>query len=249
MLGFGVGGAVFDVESVEWGGAGLGYALDEAGGLVGGEVAPLTCGEVSELDVHDAYAFEADGGVAKVFAHASDLAVEALGEDDAEVVAVDLLDEATLGDCVEDGNSGAHFLDELAGDGFVDLDDVFLLVIVACTEDLVDDVAVVGEEDESFGGYVEAADWEYAPGVTDMLDDVVWNVGVGGSDDTYGFVVGEVNGVFLALDNFTCDGHYVAGGYFGSQLGGLTIDGDHAFFDEAVGFSAGIGAAFADVLV
>jgi len=48
--------------------------------------------------------------------------------------------------------------DEVGRDGLVDGDLVLLLVGVAGPEDLVDAVAVVGEEDQPFALPVEAAD-------------------------------------------------------------------------------------------
>ena len=53
-----------------------------------------------------------------------------------------------------------HHLEEIAGDVGLDRHEVFLFVPVLLAQHLVDDVAVVGEQDEALGFLVEAADGE-----------------------------------------------------------------------------------------
>ena len=69
-----------------------------------GEIAPLACWGV-ELDVHDADALQTRHLKLEVFAHAANLSVEALREDDAKRAASDFLYYTRTRDGVENGNT------------------------------------------------------------------------------------------------------------------------------------------------
>jgi hypothetical protein len=66
--------------------------------LFGAEVTPLAGLELAEFDVHDTDAPEGIDFIVEVGAHAANLAVEALGEHNAEGIAADFFGDAGLGD-------------------------------------------------------------------------------------------------------------------------------------------------------
>ena len=70
---------------------------------------------------------------------------------------------------------------------------VFLLVLVLGAQDFVDDVAVVGEQDQAFGVLVQPADRKDSLAVADELDDVVLDVRLGGAGDPDGLVERDVD--------------------------------------------------------
>ena len=72
-------------------------------------------------------------------------------------------------------------------------DDVLLLVVVLGAQHLVDDVAVVGEQDQALGVLVEPADREDALGVVDEVDDVAVDVALGRAGDADRLVERDVD--------------------------------------------------------
>jgi hypothetical protein len=100
--------------------------------------------------VHDPHALQAPHPVVEVLAHAADLTVEALRQHDTERIASDLGDTARIGHRLEDRYAAGHARQELMRQRPVDRDDVFLLVLVLGTEHAIDDVAVVGQQDQAF---------------------------------------------------------------------------------------------------
>ncbi len=114
----------------------------------GGQLPVFADGQVAQFDIHDAHPDQFGDLVPQIFAHPSDLSVETLGEDDAEGGFTQLFDNALFCHRSQDGNTVAHAGDEVGADGLVYRDDILLFVLVSCPEDLVDNVAIVGEEDE-----------------------------------------------------------------------------------------------------
>jgi hypothetical protein len=61
-------------------------------------------------------------------------------------------------------------------DGLVNPNDVFFFVVVVGPQDLIDDVAIVGEKDQAFRVFVEAANGKYPFGIIHETDDIVLDV-------------------------------------------------------------------------
>ena len=77
--------------------------------------------------------------------------------------------------------------------GRLDGHEVFLLVAVLDAQDLVDDVAVVGQQDQALGVLVEPADREDALAVADEVDDVAGHVALGRAGDAARLVERDVD--------------------------------------------------------
>src|SRR5277367_821600 len=99
-------------------------------------------------------------------------------------------------------------------------------MIVFGAKDFVDDVAVVRQEDETFGVLVQPPDRKDAFGMPDKSDDVVFDMGFGGGGDSHRFVEGDVDLLFLCTDEFAVDAYFVAVGNLSAQCGDLTVAGD-----------------------
>src|SRR5690606_28924767 len=139
-------------------------------------------------NVYDPDPLQADHFISQIFTHSPDLAVEALGEDDPEGKFSQLLDLTLFGYGIKDGDPVGHPLDKTVVDLPVHRHHVFLLVIVPRPEDLVDDIAIVSQKDESFTGFVESADREDPGGEIDIVNDVLLLFRIGSADDPDGLV-------------------------------------------------------------
>ncbi len=147
-----------------------------------------------QYNIHDADALQTGNTKAKVFAHAANLSVEALCEDDAKGVLSDLFNETGARNRIENGNALRHFANEFVVDRFIDRHDVFLLVVVSCTQDLVHDITVAGEQYKPLTGLIESAHWKNALGVAYEIDDVVFLESiVGRAHNAHGLVEGDVH--------------------------------------------------------
>jgi hypothetical protein len=81
-----------------------------------------------------------------MFTHPPNLSVQTLGQDDLELVFVGLFDKALFGNGIQNGNTIAHFMNKIFGDGFVDRYDIFFFVVVSGAEYFVDNVTIVGQK-------------------------------------------------------------------------------------------------------
>ena len=160
-----------------------------------------------------------------------------------------MLDQAFFSHRSENGNTIAHPGDEIWLDGFVHCDDIFLFVIVSSAEDLVDDVAIVGEEDEPLGGFVQSADGEEALLMPDKGDDILGLFRISGADDTHGFIEGDVQCLRFGFEGFTINADDIARMDTISCASGFVIDRHTAAIDQSVGFPTGADTGLADEFI
>src|ERR1041385_1405751 len=112
------------------------------------QLAPAPERQLAELDVHDAHALQRLDRVSECLAHAADLPVQPLHQDDPKHLRPEREHLARLGRRVGEPHPSCHLLDKLRRDRLVDAHHVFLLVAVLGAQHLVDDVAVVREQDQ-----------------------------------------------------------------------------------------------------
>ena len=106
--------------------------------------APVAGLEPAQADVHDALAPQLQHAVAQRLAHAADLPVQPLHEDDVEAALAGAPHPAGQGHGVQDRHARHHPLHKLPGHGPVDLHLVLLLVASGGAEHAVHDLAVAG---------------------------------------------------------------------------------------------------------
>ena len=138
-------------------------------------------------------------------------------------------------------DAGLDELDEVVTQEAVDFDDVFLLVVELGAEDLVHDVAIVREEDEAFGLFVEATDREDALGMPDEFNDVAFDVAFGRAGDADRLVERDVDrGVLLAgaADELALDSDLVAWFDLGAEGRDLPVDSHFSSRDQVIGLPA-----------
>jgi hypothetical protein len=186
-----------------------------------------------------------------MLAHSSNLAIQSLCQDNSELGFVCLFHKTFLGHGIQNGNPATHFMDKILGNGFVYPYNVFLFVVVSCPKDFVYDVSIVGQKDQPLTGFVQSPNGKNPFGVVDIVDDVVFfHPSVGGTNNTFGFVKGQVNKfVFGLMDRLPIDGDFVLRAYFHSHFCFFTIDPYPAGSNQFIGFSAGAIANFAEVFV
>lgn len=160
-----------------------------------------------------------------------------------------MLDQAFFSHRSEDGNAIAHPGDEIWLDGFVHCDDIFLFVIVSSAENLVHDVAIIGEENEALGGFVQSTNREEAFLVPDKGDDILGLFKISGADDTHGFVEGDIQRLRFSLEGFTIDEDDIARIDTISCSGGFSVERHPAAIDQSVGFPAGADTGLADEFI
>ncbi len=194
-------------------------ASEDGGAFFFVEFLPFADGEIAEGEGADALAHEAEAGEADGGSHAADLAVFAFAEFEAEPGVDDFLANPNGGITVGDGwglleglgaaGHAAVTLDdegsaaELGEGGFVwdafDEDEVAAAVGVAGVEELVFERFFVGEEEESFGVHVEAAEGEALGREVEFLEGAlsfVAGVGVELAEDAERFVEGNEHGLW-----------------------------------------------------
>lgn len=202
-----------------------------------------------QVNIHDAYPLELGHLIAQVFAHASNLTIKPLGEDNAESSFVYLIYLARLGDGAQNRHALAHALQETGVDGLVNGYNVLLLVLVTSAEDFVDDISVVGQEDESLRGLVQPANRKKPLGVIDEINDVLAFARIGGANYPCGLIKSQVEGGRFSLQRFAFEQYLISGKDPVSLLRNRTIDLYQSFFNKAVGFAARADARTTDVLI
>jgi hypothetical protein len=173
--------------------------------------------------VHDPYALQAPDGVTEVFAHASYLSVKTLSEHDPEGVTSNLCNPAGIRDCVQNWNATRHPIQEFGCQGSVDRDDVFFLMLILSPQNDIDDVPIIGQEDEPLGILIQTTDGENTFRKSNKVDDVVRSVTVCGALDTDRFIERQINALRLLPQFATVEQHQVAVFDLGSEFGGYAV--------------------------
>src|ERR1700678_4297623 len=224
-------------------------ARQQAGKLGIAQVAPLSGTERPQMNVHDAHALQAPSFVAQSGAHAADLAIQSLGENHAEGFLIDAADFAGFGELAHDFDAARHHLQRKIGDRTIHGHDVFLLMIVLGTQYLVDDVAVVGQQDQTLRVLVQPSNRKDALGIPHQIDDVVLDMSFGGAGNSHRLVQSDVDLFFLGADRLAVDAYHIALADLGSQGGGVAVAGHAPRIDPLVRLAPRADAGFADVLI
>lgn len=201
------------------------------------------------MDIHNAHPFEGHNVIAQVIAHAADLPVEPLREHDAEGLPPDFFHLALFGHGTQDGNALTHPPDEGSVDGLIDGDDVLFLVLVLLAQDFIDDVAVVGQENQPGGGFIEAANMKNALRIIQEVDDVVLVLAVSGAGNAGGLVEGEVNGFGSGFQGRAIQQYLIAGVNAVAFAGSSAIQLYPPGLNHAVCFPPGTDAGGTDEFV
>ena len=184
--------------------------------------------------------------VAEHFAHAADLPVETLSQNNPEVVLTHAADFARLGFGVKNAYPTGHAVQEGSSYRLVDGDEILFLVIVFRAQNFVDDVAVVGQQDQPGGFFIEPPDGKDALFMADEVDDVVADVALGGAGNAHRFIEADVDFIFLlaGADDAIVNAHFVSFSHLCAELGAFSVNGHTTAGDPGVGFAARAHASF-----
>ena len=107
------------------------------------------------------------------FAHAPNLAVQTLGQHNAKCRGTRAFYGTGQGHTFENFHARSHLGQKFILKRTIDHDVVFLFVLVASAQNFIDDVAIIGQENEAFTHLIQSSDWENPRGIIDEVDDVV----------------------------------------------------------------------------
>ena len=170
-------------------------------------------------------------------------------EDDSKRRLIDTADFAGHGQFPHDLHAARHHLQRQIGDRPIYADDVFFLVIVFRTQDLVDDVAVVGQQDQALGILVQPANGEYPLGMADQVDDIAVDMRLCRAGDSHRFIESDVNLRLLNADDLAVDANLILRADSRAEERTVPIASDASGFDPLVRLAPGTHAGFADVFV
>lgn len=237
------------MTNVEWE-AELDFGFGDCAELAGGEVAE---GEVAESD-----AVEGEDGGAGGGEHAADLVVFALGENEVGGagggrIKVELGGGAGGVFSVEDERAGGEKGDEVGGESAVGGGAVELGDFVFGRGVFVDELGLVGEQDQAGGVFIEASDGgdlrvAGPPAFGEEVVNARAFAFVVGADESEGFVEEEKEAVGM-VEGFAVDEDVGGEGFGGRIADGSAADGDGVFFEVVAGLAAGAVAEVGEELV
>lgn len=183
--------------------------------------------------------------------HAADLAIQPLDQRDAEDKRRFFLHFALFGHRAQHRHACAHSGNKLIGDRLVDRNDILFFVVVTGPQDLVDQITVVGKENQALRIFVESANREDALAVIDEIADVIALALFHGGDNPHRLIQGNQHQiVFIArLDKLTIDLHHIACKYLRAHSGAFAVNENVALLDVTIGVTTGADAALADVFI
>ena len=214
--------------------AGIGDQFFEPCQFLFGDVAICSGLKPSKGDIHDPDALKCANSIVQRLTHAADLAVQSLSKDDPECEFVDLLDGAGACDGIKYRHTGSHFLEKFGCDLFIDAHDIFLFMIIACAENLIDNIAVVGQQNKTFRILVETSDGEDPFFIADEIDDIVGIATVGRTDNTLRFVKGNEDQILVLRYELAFEGYLLTGLNPAAHQRFFAIDGNKPRFNRCV---------------
>src|ERR1700686_713143 len=110
-------------------------------------------------------------------------------------------------------------------------------MIVFGTEDFVDDLSVVRQEDQPLRVLVQSPYRKDALRIPDEIDDIVLDMSLGGAGNSDWLIEGNVDLVFFRTDRGAVDAYPVAVDDPGAECPNLTVTSDAARFDPLVGLA------------
>ena len=188
--------------------------------------------------MHDPQAVQGGDAVAKRAAHAADLAVAPLGQRYPELAGTGAPHQARPRHDIENGDAAGHIVEKRCVEGPIDGDLVFAFVAVLDAQNLVDDIAIVGQQDEPGRVLVQATDRKNSGGMVDLRDDVPGDVRLAGGRDADRLVVLHVDQRIAPRNDASVRRDDVLRVHLIAQTGDVSVDRDATRLDQPVGLPA-----------
>ena len=154
---------------------------------------PCPCRQAGQGDMHDPHAVQGEDPVADCLAHSSNLSISSFRQHDPEPSWPEAFRETRLGLASQDDDSRRETVQHRLIIRAIHRDLVFTLMPELCPQDLVHDVAVIGEENQAGRVLVEPADRKDPFRMADLSDDIARNVGFARRRDAYRLVIFDVD--------------------------------------------------------
>ena len=156
-----------------------------------------------------------------------------------------------LGDSAQYRNAIAHFFDKGRGDGSLYSDQILFFMIVPGAKNFIDNIPIIGQQDQTLTVFVQTANRENALWVIDKVDNIVLlSSGIGGAHNSAGFVKGQIyRFCFRGVNEFPVEANFVFRGDLTPHFGNHPVDGDPFLLDKFVGGSARTVSYFTEILI
>src|SRR5208283_4544857 len=128
-------------------------------------------------------------------------------------------------------------------------DDVLFFVIIFGAQQFIDNIAVVGQQNQAFRILVQSAYGENPSAVADEVDDVVLDMRFRRVGNSHRLIECNVDLLLLGADEITVHAHFIAAGDLCAEYRANAVAGDAPRFDPFVGFAPRAAAGFADVFI
>ena len=182
---------------------------------------------------------ERHDAVAQGLAHPANLAIASLGQDDPKAARPETLDAARSRLAAENHHPRSHVVQERLVEGAIHVNLILLLMTIFSTENLIDDVSVVRQQDEPGRIFIQSADWEDPFWMADEADDVAGDMWLAGRGDSDRFMELDVESTLLPGDHDAVPGNDIVWPDLVAENRSPAIKGHAAFFDKAVGLAPG----------
>ena len=186
--------------------------------------------------MHDPDTVERTHSVPEDMAHAPDLSIPTLRQDDAEPCGAQSLNLTGLRPTAQNHDSPGHPIEERLIEGSIHRHFIFPFMTKLRPKNLVDDIPVVRQENEPRRVFVETADREDAFRVADRGNNVARHVGFARRRHPDRFVVLDVYRLVSPQDDLAIAGDHIASYHLITQLGDESVDCDATGLDQSVRF-------------
>jgi hypothetical protein len=136
------------------------------------ELFPLADAQPFDGYVHNPRPVQRGHSIAKRVTHAPDLPVPSLGQDDAKLIAPDARHLTGPRDASENDDSAGHAIQECLVERTIDLHEILPFMSEFGAENLVHDVPIVRQQDETRRIFIQPSDGENPFWVPDLRNDI-----------------------------------------------------------------------------
>ncbi len=181
--------------------------------------------------VHDPRAMERDHSIAERLAHAPNLPVSPLGKHDSKPIAPHPSRPTRLRLAAENDHAPRHSIQEGSVKGAIHLHEIFPFVAEFGAEDVVDDVAVVRQQNQTGRIFVQPSDRKYPLMMPDLRNDVSGNVSLARRRHADRLMVLDVEMGLPPRNDLPIPSDHVRRGDLIAELRHPTVDRDDARFN------------------
>ena len=199
--------------------------------------------------MHDPNTMQTEHPIPQDLAHAPNLSIPPLGEDNAEQGWTESFNPARFARTVENDNPLSHAVNERVIEWMIDGHLVFPLMPMLRSQNLVHDVPVVREQDETGRVLVESADWKDPLRMADFRNDITRYMRLTGRRHTHRLVILDIEWGCSPGNHLSIPRDDVVGTDLVSQAGRPLIDGHATGFDQTIGFSPGTDAVLCEKFI